>query len=332
MIVWALRQLTVHSPPYKTTLPSSPPPEGENNCGGQKGNSLANTGYACAMRQLVHGWRAAWSRTPGTTDPLAPFGVVTLASSGSEGGPNFGTMRIAQTASYGVLPSPELPNTFLAQAYDLDDTWGPAAGPCFAGRGNWACCAGKAYNATTCAGREELCAPACAANADTPQLMGGIHPRSKKPVGDRLGRAMYNTVYGGTGAFTGPTLSGCSSAGSTLTVQFNTSLLRGDTLALQPLQRAGGSQLWVQTNATLFCMVSRRSWWSAIGALSLAPMHLHPPCAPPLPTPAGAAVRRQRHHGRVRAGGPLQQALAHPHVLPQLGWRRRQHRRARGHV
>ena len=83
--------------------------------GGQKGNSIANTGYACAMRQLVYGWRAVWSRVPGTTDPLAPFGVVTLASSGSEGGPDFGTMRIAQTASYGVLPSPELPNTFVAQ-------------------------------------------------------------------------------------------------------------------------------------------------------------------------------------------------------------------------
>ena len=75
--------------------------------GGEKGNALANTGYACAMRQLINGWRAAWSRVPGTTDPLAPFGVVTLASSGSEGGPDFGTMRIAQTMSYGVLPTPD---------------------------------------------------------------------------------------------------------------------------------------------------------------------------------------------------------------------------------
>jgi hypothetical protein len=139
--------------------------------GGQKGNVIANTGYACAMRQLVAGWRAAWSKTPGTTDPLAPFGVVTLASSGSEGGPNFGTMRIAQTASYGVLPSPDMPNTFLAQAYDLDDEWGPTLGPCFV---TWGCCAGKTYNVTKCAGREPTCALACAANVDTPMLMGGI--------------------------------------------------------------------------------------------------------------------------------------------------------------
>ena len=67
------------------------------------------------MRQLITGWRAAWSKVPNTTDPLAPFGVVTLASSGSEGGPNFGTMRIAQTMSYGVLPTPTMPNTFVAQ-------------------------------------------------------------------------------------------------------------------------------------------------------------------------------------------------------------------------
>ena len=225
------------------------------------------------MRQLITGWRAAWSKVPGTTDPLAPFGVVTLASSGSEGGPNFGTMRIAQTMSYGVLPTPTMPNTFVAQvrvwvgstaacnpaprgdahacgqAYDLDDEWGPTAGPCFS---PWNCC--PPVNATTCAGRESLCAPACAAQSDTPILQGGIHPRSKQQVGDRLGRAMLNTVYGGAQAFTGPTLSSCASAGSTLTIQFNSSLLRGDTLALQPLQRAGGSQLWVQTNATLFCM------------------------------------------------------------------------------
>ena len=65
---------------------------------------------------------------------------------------------------------------------------------------------------------------------------------------------MYNTIYGGTGAFTGPTLAGCSADAATLTLTFNASLLRGDTLALQPLQAAGGSQLAVQTNATLFCL------------------------------------------------------------------------------
>ena len=183
--------------------------------GGQKGNVIANTGYACAMRQLINGWRAAWSKTPGTTDPLAPFGVVALPTGGSEGGPNMGAMRVAQTASHGALPNADLPNTFIAQAYDLEDQWGSNDGPCFAtppgygAKQAWACCA-KGYNATTCAGREAQCAPACAASAGTSTVMGGIHPRSKKPVGDRLGRAMVNTVYGGTAAFTGPTLAGCA--------------------------------------------------------------------------------------------------------------------------
>lgn len=113
-----------------------------------------------------------------------------------------------------------------------DDPWGPAAGPCFT---PWSCCGSK-YNATTCnATCAEMCKPACAADADTASVMGGIHPRSKKPVGDRLGTAAYNTVYGGKNAFTGPTLSGCSASGSTLTINFNTTLLRGDKLRLNPI-------------------------------------------------------------------------------------------------
>jgi len=50
------------------------------------------------------------------------------------------------------------------------------------------------------------CANACAAARDTPVAMSGIHPRDKRPVGDRLGQAAYNLVYGGKGAVTGPTL------------------------------------------------------------------------------------------------------------------------------
>ena len=110
---------------------------------GIKGNTANNVGYSCSQRELIKGWRKIWSKTPGTAgihttqtrhmlmrtaflialfscllllDPAAPSGVVTLASSGSEGGPNMGAMRQAQTAGYGVLPAPDMPNTFLAQA------------------------------------------------------------------------------------------------------------------------------------------------------------------------------------------------------------------------
>jgi hypothetical protein len=141
--------------------------QGENNMGGTKGSAKANVGYSCEQVKLVAGWRKVWSETPGTTDPMAPFGIVTLASSGSEGGADIGAMRLAQTAGLGVLPGPAgsgMEHTFLAQAFDLDDRWGPGAGPCQsdASKGGWACCdyswglAGKcAYNATTCAGREK---------------------------------------------------------------------------------------------------------------------------------------------------------------------------------
>ena len=102
---------------------------------GAKGNSQAKTGYSCLMEALIDEWRSLWSKEPGTTDPLAPFGLVTLASTGGEGanGLAMGAMRIAQTAGYGVLPPPGnqstgMTNTFLAQAYDLDDEWNSLSG------------------------------------------------------------------------------------------------------------------------------------------------------------------------------------------------------------
>lgn len=223
--------------------------QGENNMDNVKGNAADNIGYSCKQRELVKGWRAIWSEANGTTDPNAPFGIVTLASSGSEGGPNMGAMRLAQTAGYGVLPNPEIPNSFFAQAGDLEDAWGPAVGPCFSGlESQWGCCSsGNSKRPTylyaanrsseTCkagtGGKPELCDPACAAAASTPSE-GGIHPRSKLPVGERLARSAYMHVYGGSGAATGPTLSGCTADAKTLTIEFNTTLLAGEKVMLNP--------------------------------------------------------------------------------------------------
>lgn len=75
--------------------------QGENDMHTYFGNSMRSTGYSCLMEKLVASWRVQWSSEPGTTDPEAPFGVVTLAPSGSEGGADLPTMRWAQTASYG---------------------------------------------------------------------------------------------------------------------------------------------------------------------------------------------------------------------------------------
>ena len=69
------------------------------------GNSAQGVGYGCQMADLVRTWRGAWSQTAGTTRALAPFGVVTLAAGGDEGGKDMGGMRSSQTANYGAAPS-----------------------------------------------------------------------------------------------------------------------------------------------------------------------------------------------------------------------------------
>ena len=79
------------------------------------GNSLNKTGYGCEIAAMVSDWRSIWSAVPGTTDPLAPFGIPTLAAGTSEGNNAMAHMRWAETANYGVWDNPALPNTFGAQ-------------------------------------------------------------------------------------------------------------------------------------------------------------------------------------------------------------------------
>lgn len=92
--------------------------QGENNMGRIPGSSLNDEGYGCMMHKMVRDWRTIWSAEPGTTRTDAPFGLVTIAPSGSEGhAMHLSAFRWAQTANFGVLPNPLMPNTFLAQAY-----------------------------------------------------------------------------------------------------------------------------------------------------------------------------------------------------------------------
>ena len=260
------------------------------------GNAAASTGYSCMMQALVQQWRSLWSQVPGTTDPEAPFGIVTLASSGSEGanGLAMGAMRQAQTANLGVLPGPKgsiMANTFLAQACtcsssrpgfltsltscctdDLDDEWSGDRGPCTATGWNVTSpahhCCGADANASFCPPEwAAKCRNMCACFS-TKSYMGSIHPRSKKPVGDRLAKAAYNLLYGGEASFTGPTLAGCALSQTELVIHFSTGMLRGDKVVLQRYGKQsfvpyyhghgnpafiGGSQLWVQTRASSFC-------------------------------------------------------------------------------
>ena len=66
------------------------------------------------MSELVKSWRSIWNQ--GTDNP---FGIVTLASSGNEGGRDMGAMRWSQFGNYGVLPNKALPNACMFTVLSL---------------------------------------------------------------------------------------------------------------------------------------------------------------------------------------------------------------------
>eukprot|EP01052_Picozoa_sp_SAG31_P009019 SAG31_NODE_466_length_15291_cov_7.540066_4_plen_156_part_00 len=127
--------------------------------------------------------------------------------------------------------------------------------------------------------------------------------------------AAYNTIYGGKKAYTGPTLAGCtlSDAVDSLIIDFNGSAaLSGDTpLQLKPIKPAvaltslktigkqgspiyydehgwarvpsrwegasyGGSTLYVQTNASLFCMEAVPAAYNETTGLPLPDLYYCP--------------------------------------------------------
>ena len=90
--------------------------QGENNMAHMPGNSKDRTGYGCEQPHLVDLWRRSWSTSSAGTDPLAPFGLVTIAPGGSEGhGSHMSPFRWSQTGNYGVMPNQIMPNTHVAQ-------------------------------------------------------------------------------------------------------------------------------------------------------------------------------------------------------------------------
>jgi hypothetical protein len=226
------------------------------------GSSLGRYGYGCELPALVRSWRAAWAKTPNTTAPDAPVGVVTLAENAHwHGGRDMGGMRHAQTANFGVLPNPLMPNTFLAQAYDISDPWTDKR--CMA----WGCCqrvqqkehreGDSCANHTAPFGGPAVCQPACAANLGTTSSLGWIHPRLKRPIGERLATAAMGVVYGSNhGAATGPTLASCARHGGQLLLNFSRALLNGERVIVHK-KAAGGQQLsllQVLTKKDSFCL------------------------------------------------------------------------------
>jgi hypothetical protein len=90
-------------------------------------------------------------------------------------------------------------------------------------------------------------------------LFTAIHPRDKLPVGQRLAKGAMAIMYNQSKPYTGPTLSGCSidADKQLLTITFNTSLLRGDTVVVKPYNlTVTNSNLRVLVNASFFCVHS----------------------------------------------------------------------------
>ena len=82
----------------------------------------------------------------------------------------------------------------------------------------------------------------------------GIHPRVKKPVGERLALAAMGVAYGAKGAVSGPTVSGCTLRGDSLTIRFNASLLAGGAVGVKQVDGSTTfSAMRVLTDARYFC-------------------------------------------------------------------------------
>jgi len=254
--------------------------QGENNVHGVMGNSIDGFGYGCQLAELVKSWRDTWHLVSNQTVPL-PFGIATLAGQGSEGsGWNMAGMRWSQTGNYGSWDNPALPFTFGAQVYDLEDPWAevgdgnPVKNSSDPKSPNTCC-----FN-PQCHAQDDQCLDTFNCSLPSPEtgkygkecvdwdvsgwlpsmkplagliranspsgikannFMGGIHPRIKQPVGDRLATALMALLgLSQSAAKTGPTVSGCRyqpnankrSKSVELAISFNRSLLRGEGLHL----------------------------------------------------------------------------------------------------
>ena len=219
--------------------------QGENNMHDFFGNSMNHTGYACLIVKLVDLWRRTWSLNAAVPHDTTPFGIVALPNSGSEGGNDVGSMRIAQTGSFGFLPNKDIPHSFLAQTYDLNDPFVNTS--CY----RLGCC-NPSPKAKNCNG----CTAYCRSTSETNFYMGPIHSRVKKPVGQRLARG-YLGLSGSKSGYArgGPTFKTCKRTGpKQLSISFDESWLAKDKLILQKYDVTVGSQLEVLVNKSAFCM------------------------------------------------------------------------------
>jgi sialate O-acetylesterase len=178
----------VHGPETHTSISTTAPligrAAGESDC-----REPFASKYACTFPAMVAAWRAAWhAGTDGVTDPEFPFGFVQLSVWGNPANPPvvgepIAVVRWGQTANYGYVPNPVLPNVFMATAIDLGAYEGGCGHDAF----------------------PSLC----------------IHPGWKAEVGRRLVRGMLNVGYGdNTSYYSGPVLKAALATESGVAVIF----------------------------------------------------------------------------------------------------------------
>ena len=91
---------------------------------------------ACTFPAMIADWRAQWyNYTGGQTEEEFPFGFVMLSTWDDYENATCGNnpiqactvaaVRWGQTADYGYVPNPAMPNTFMSVAVDLGDANSP---------------------------------------------------------------------------------------------------------------------------------------------------------------------------------------------------------------
>ena len=139
--------------------------------------------------------------------------------------------RMAQSHNYGYTPNPALPNVYMALAHDLGDPWW---NPCDS---NWR---SPPY---ACLILNDSYIPVWSEN-DTHWLMSDVHPRTKRPLGQRLAQVMYGVLYNNSVydyQYRPPLISGCKLNNQTgkIVVSFNTTFLNGNSIDYIPFKRNG---------------------------------------------------------------------------------------------
>lgn len=196
---------------------------------------------------MIASWRALWSATPGTTDPLFPWALAQLHD-GTDLGEGFagmlGKFRYSQTAGYGALPNAALPNVFGISMVDSGDPWD---------------------GGETCA-RDSCCVPPsvplgplCVGDHrglwtnETPDGGGSLHPRTKDIGGRRFAQAFFAGVYAPESPLlvTGPVLAGCSldAGAATLTLKFDAVQLKGERVRVSKPAGAAPMSIMLENTA-----------------------------------------------------------------------------------